>query len=267
MFFKSAVAFSSLIFSFTLFGASLTTANVPHAVNQALDWTRKGGGPTTVSGTRELPQENMAVADVIFENFQYNANNYDIPVQRDEVTPPEPDIHSPTFNQDMANLPAKQRYVAQYSGKGSAVLKHYNDGRWVLTEVNIGQVRITCDIAITDGLPAKLPTPPSSHPKDGPLDEESRVHIRASYGDSPMFTSDPWLEGRTITVGLVKNGIVSALMTGKCREDLTREITKGMFACHKGETVNVRFEMELRYTNSCGCWEPGTQLSAKQLLH
>lgn len=142
--------------------ASLTNANVQSAVDQALSWTRKGG-VARVMGVQELAQQNEARADIRFDGFQYNANNYNIPMQRDEVTPPEPSVNSPTFYQDMANIPARQRHVAQYSGQGVGLLKHYNDGRWVLTEVQFNFVQVNCNIQISDTSAAIKSTPPPAN--------------------------------------------------------------------------------------------------------
>lgn len=253
-----------LTLNISLWAAPLTNINVNRAVNQALDWTRKGGGPATVVGIREIPQENLAVADVRFDNFQFNANIYNIPTQKDEVTPPQPAADSPTFNQQMAEWPSRQRHVAQYTGTSQALLTHYNDGRWVLTKVNIGEAEINCNIAITDAASPAVKAPASvPRLKDGPLDAETTRRVRGTFGDDPMMTHDPWLEGRTVKVGLVKNGVVTAVLTGKCREDLTREDTKELFACHKGETIAVRIEAEMRYVGNS--WEVGMTLSIKQL--
>jgi hypothetical protein len=115
----------------------LSVEKVQEAVNKALDWTCKGGR-ATVLGIRELPQENAARADVRFDNFQFNADSYWMPVDKNKKTPAEPSISDPKFYEKMYQNRAGQLHVERYSGQGMAILKHYNDSRWVLTEVQFG---------------------------------------------------------------------------------------------------------------------------------
>lgn len=115
----------------------LVVAKVQRAVDKALDWTRMGGR-ATVSGIQEIPQENAARADVQFDNFQFNADSYGTPVDKNKKTPPEPDVRDPKFYEKMYQNRAGQIHVEKYSGQGVATLKHYNDGRWVLTGVHFG---------------------------------------------------------------------------------------------------------------------------------
>jgi hypothetical protein len=106
-------------------------------MDQALDWTRKGGG-ATVLGVQELPQENAARADVRFDNFQFNADSYGTPVDKNKKTPPEPGINDPNYYEKMYQNRVGQIHVERYSGQGAATLTHYSDGRWVLTGVQFG---------------------------------------------------------------------------------------------------------------------------------
>lgn len=114
-----------------------TTDKVQRAVDKALDWTRKGGR-AMVLGIQEIPRENAARADLRFDGFQYNANSYDLPISRDQKTPPEPDIRDPNWGQKMYQNRAGQVHTETYTGQGTAILKHYTDGRWVLTGVQFG---------------------------------------------------------------------------------------------------------------------------------
>lgn len=125
----------------------LSLDKVQRAVDKALDWTRKGGG-ATVLGIQELPQENAAKADIRFDGFQYNANGAGTPVSRDRKGPPEPSMNDPDYYRKMAEYGLGQMQVKQYSGNGVGILKHYNDGRWVLTEVHFDFEGVKADIEI-----------------------------------------------------------------------------------------------------------------------
>lgn len=59
-----------------------------------------------VGGVRELPQQNLAVAELKFSEFIYQPRNENV--------------------------------KRIYSEKGSATFTHYTDGRWVLTNVLMG---------------------------------------------------------------------------------------------------------------------------------
>jgi hypothetical protein len=102
-------------------------------------------------GIQEFPQQNEAQADIVFEGFRYNADNYQIPRPKEEVTPRPPDVRSPNYYQEMGSFPARERRVVQYSGKGTGVLKHYSDGRWVLTKIQFNFVEVNPDIQIGAG--------------------------------------------------------------------------------------------------------------------
>ena len=149
---------------------ALTAASVQVAVNQAIDWTRKGGS-VTVSGVQEFPGQNEARADLQF-NLQYNADFMGIPRQKNETTPPG--------NPAVVYIPpSATRSVANYSGPGAATIKHYSDGRWVLTQIDFNFKQLTMNIQIpssqtaqsspTDfGVPPAQPSPPNSVPSPGP---------------------------------------------------------------------------------------------------
>jgi len=86
---------------------NLTNNRAQGAINQ---WN--GGNSTiAVTGVLDLPQENSARADLTFTNFAYH--------DRD-----------PFFGQVTTE---------HYSGPGAAAFSHYNDGRWVLTQVVLTQ--------------------------------------------------------------------------------------------------------------------------------
>lgn len=90
----------------------LTTAKVQEAVDKAIAQIRSeynygvnrilDGGNATVKGIQELPQDNAAQADVIYTNIVSQCG-------------------SGTSREPWKN--------------GVAVFKHYNDGRWVLTQL------------------------------------------------------------------------------------------------------------------------------------
>jgi hypothetical protein len=95
----------------------LTKEKVQVALDTALA-RLKQGGTATVTGILENPQENSARADIQYTNFQY-----------DNGTP----------------------YVGKqnFTGQGFAVLSHYNDGRWVMTRVQLWSIdSITTSIEI-----------------------------------------------------------------------------------------------------------------------
>ena len=68
-------------------------------------------GRVSVQGVQEVPQQNLAVAQVRFTELGYNL--------RDPIV--------------CGSRPKK------YSGSGTAMFAHYNDGRWVLNKITIGQ--------------------------------------------------------------------------------------------------------------------------------
>lgn len=62
-------------------------------------------GQVTVRGIQEVPKENAAKVDLTFSNFRFKANGSE----------------------------------RTYSGPGTAIFTHYNDGRWVLIKVSTEQ--------------------------------------------------------------------------------------------------------------------------------
>jgi len=84
----------------------LTTDKAQRALN-----TWVSSGSVTVRGIQEVPTENAAVAQLSFSNLGYN-------------------LHDPLFGGQKSKT---------YSGPGTAIFTHYNDGRWVLTKITIGQ--------------------------------------------------------------------------------------------------------------------------------
>lgn len=127
--------------------SSLSNEKVESAVDRALDFIQKGGR-VEVIGIQELPQENAARADLQFVNFQYSADMAGTPLKKTKQQPKKPDIHSRSFYEDMYKYGTQQVYTKQYSGRGTAVLKHYNDGRWVLTGVHFNFFSINSTVTI-----------------------------------------------------------------------------------------------------------------------
>jgi hypothetical protein len=64
---------------------------------------------STVTGIQELPQQNVAKADLNLSNCPFFYSN----------------VNSPTGGGTI-----------NYTGHGEAVFTHYNDGRWVMTQVS-----------------------------------------------------------------------------------------------------------------------------------
>jgi hypothetical protein len=112
----------------------LTNAKVERAVNQLTSNLRVAGA-ISVEGIQELPQENSARADLRFTNFQYKSDMAGTPLSSNRQAPEKPQINDPNFYDKMYRYGTQQVSTKTYSGSGFAVLKHYNDGRWVLKEV------------------------------------------------------------------------------------------------------------------------------------
>ena len=112
----------------------LTRAKVERAVNRLTSNLRVDGA-INVEGIQELPQENSARADLRFTNFRYKADMAGTPLSSNRQAPEKPQINDPNFYDKMYRYGTQQVYTKTYSGQGFAVLKHYNDGRWVLKEV------------------------------------------------------------------------------------------------------------------------------------
>jgi len=84
----------------------LTTDKAQRALN-----TWVSSGSVAVRGIQEVPTENAAVAQLSFSNLSYN-------------------LHDPLFGGQKSKT---------YSGPGTAIFTHYNDGRWVLAKITIGE--------------------------------------------------------------------------------------------------------------------------------
>ena len=111
---------------------SLTNAKVEKAIAELLkDW--RMGGSVRVKGIREIPEQNAAVADLQFQQFEYGVTNEDqlirakdfkMPAKSGKLIPPPEEMFPP-------------RKIS-YSKEGKATLTRYNDGRWVLNSVHWG---------------------------------------------------------------------------------------------------------------------------------
>lgn len=104
----------SMIFSDCSSSAKLTTSKAQNAIDVWVKGTGSTGGAVTVAGIQEIPQQNIAKADLIYSDFQFlsrERNMFGAPVQVEK----------------------------NYSGPGVATFTHYNDGRWVLTQVSTSQ--------------------------------------------------------------------------------------------------------------------------------
>lgn len=112
----------------------LSNAKVERAVNQLTSNLRVAGA-ISIEGIQELPQENSARADLRFTNFQYKSDMAGTPLSSNRQAPEKPQINDPNFYDKMYRYGTQQVYTKNYSGPGFAVLKHYNDGRWVLKEI------------------------------------------------------------------------------------------------------------------------------------
>jgi hypothetical protein len=100
-------------------------------------------------GVQENLPANEATADVQFNNFLYKANNMGVPISKTTEPPREPEPNSPSFYQEMATWPSRQVFAVSYSGRGTAALKRYNDGRWVLTGVQFNFKELNANVTIS----------------------------------------------------------------------------------------------------------------------
>lgn len=112
----------------------LTNAQVETAVTSMLsDW--RLGGSVSVRGIQEIPQQNSAIADLQFNDFQYGTT-YEGGLVKAKDFKPKP------MPKDQSRLPTMEEMFPQrkttYSEDGKAILARYNDGRWVLKEVRWG---------------------------------------------------------------------------------------------------------------------------------
>lgn len=114
----------------------LTNANVEAAIKRLLNNLTQGGS-VTVQGVQEMPQENAAVADLVFHDFKYAADQYGSPVAASQYRPkPLPKDRLPTPEELF------QPKLRTYSGTGRALLKHYNNNQWTLKQVNWGSMGV-----------------------------------------------------------------------------------------------------------------------------
>jgi hypothetical protein len=116
---------------------SLTNANVETATREMLNAFTLAG-TVAVQGIQELPQHNSAVADLRFNGFEYAVTNEGHLLKARDFHPQQPRNRRPTDP-----LPSMQEMFPprkiSYSGGGRGILTRYNDGRWVLKEVDWGQ--------------------------------------------------------------------------------------------------------------------------------
>lgn len=108
---------------------ALTNSQVETAIADLLSGFRLSGS-VRVRGIQELPQQNAAVADLQFEQFEYPVSYEGGLIRVKDFKPGKPGgaISSP------AELFPQRR--ASYSRDGRATLARYTDGRWVLKSVN-----------------------------------------------------------------------------------------------------------------------------------
>lgn len=113
---------------------TLTNDKVQTAVDSMLsDW--RLGGNVRVRGIQEIPNQNAAVADLQFEQFEYGTTLEGGLVKAKDFAPkpmPQGQDRLPTMDE---MFPQRK---AVYSKDGKAILSRYNDGRWVLKEVRWG---------------------------------------------------------------------------------------------------------------------------------
>ena len=112
----------------------LTNTKVENAVSRLLG-NLSVGGSVTVEGIQEQSQQNSATADLRFNGFQYKADMAGTPLSKDRQAPKRPDVNDPNFYDEVYKHGTQQVQTRTYSGRGTAILKRYNDGRWVLKEV------------------------------------------------------------------------------------------------------------------------------------
>lgn len=116
----------------------LSTSNVESVVQARLAKYRLGGS-VSVKGIHEVPEQNAAVADLSFNQFEYAATYQGVLVEASKYQSPKP-INPGEIPSMEGMFPARK---ASYSGQGKAYLKKYNDGRWILEEVSWGGFSLT----------------------------------------------------------------------------------------------------------------------------
>lgn len=132
---STATNLGSVVSSISSATNQLTNDKVERAVSQ-LTANLRVAGTISVDGIQEQPQDNSAKADLRFTNFQYKSDMAGSPLSTDRRAPEEPKVNDPDFYDKLYKYGTQQVHTSTYSGPGVAVLKHYNDGRWVLKEVH-----------------------------------------------------------------------------------------------------------------------------------
>jgi hypothetical protein len=109
--------------------SALTDSNVQRAVRSFMNEFTKGGN-INVEGVQELPNQNAATADLRFVNWVCSTT-YEGGLSKQ---------NPPPVTYDRYGMPSSAfgLRLRTYNTTGLAVLKRYNDGRWVLKEVRVG---------------------------------------------------------------------------------------------------------------------------------
>lgn len=107
----------------------LTNSNVQQAVQSFMSGFTKGGN-IIVEGVQELPNENAATADLRFSGWVCSSTN------EGGLSKQKP----PPVTYDRYGMPSSTfgLRLVTYNTSGLAVLKRYNDGRWVLKQIRVG---------------------------------------------------------------------------------------------------------------------------------
>lgn len=209
-------------------------AQVLQAVRQMIsDAGRSRGGTVNVLGVRRTT-DGGAEADLSFENFKF--------------------VEASGLSGEM---------ISTHTGPGVARIPRYSDG-FYLIRVEWADLHVMGKIKIDASQPTASIQPGTNPPraKDGELDARSKERIRKNLNPRDP---DPWLANRTATIGPAKDNKSWAIISGKCRADLTMTDTQGFMACKTGQSVRVRIEFELFFANDGQSFEPGRFLSIKQL--
>ena len=126
---------------------TLSPGKIEPAVNQMVARYRLSG-QIKVSGVREIPKENSAVADLQFENFEYVTDLEGAHlIEAAKYKPPNRSQRNPTDplpSMDEMFPPRKQ----VFNNQGTATLTKYNDGHWDLKEVRWGGYFVSGTIEI-----------------------------------------------------------------------------------------------------------------------
>lgn len=118
----------------------LTNAKVETAVADLLsDW--RMGGSVSVKGIQDIPQQNAAIADLQFNNFEYGVTFEGGLLRKKDFKPRKPSGQAIPHPDEM--FPQRK---ASWSRDGKAVLSKYNDGRWVLKQVNWNDGMACCGV-------------------------------------------------------------------------------------------------------------------------